>query len=438
MIVVLVVAAGAAWESPALRVLGDDPGIVVLKRCVDVDDLLATATVGQADVAVVGLDAPGLDGPAVDHLLHHDVRPVAVVPDGPDEAARLRAGRLGIRTVVGASDVAGLPEAVLGAAHDDDGPPTARTAPHDPDAVPPGAPDVPPGRPGRVLAVWGPPGAPGRSTVAAGVAAELARRGRRVLLVDADTHAASQAQQLGVLDEVSGLLAAARLAGTGHLEDEVVSVQRALDARLAVVTGLPRPDRWREVRAGVVETLLRAARRHGDVVVDTAAPIEGDPGPDLSGRGGRNQATTEALGAADEVLVVGAADPVGLARLARALVELRETVGPVGVRVLVNRMRPGLGWSENEVAAMVADFGRITSLHFLPHDLAAVDRALVAGRTLVEGGDSALLRALAAVVDAVEPGSLTQHGAQHGAQHVGQHGDRRASRRGARRGRRSR
>lgn len=437
MIVVLVVAAGAAWESPALRELGDDPGIVVLKRCVDVDDLLATAAAGQADVAVVALDAPGLDGPAVDHLLRHDVRPVAVVPRGPDGAARLRAGRLGIRVVVDEGDVAGLPEAVLGAARGDgggdgdgdgDGGTAAPAATPDQDDAPVVA--APAGRPGRVLAVWGPPGAPGRSTVAAGMAAELARRGRRVLLVDADTHAASQAQQLGVLDEVSGLLTAARLAGTGHLEDEVATVQRSLDPRLAVVTGLPRPDRWREVRAGVVETLLRAARRHGDVVVDTAAPLEADHGADLSGRGGRNQATTEALGAADEVLVVGAADPVGLARLARALVELRETVGPVGVRVLLNRMRPGLGWSESEVAAMVSGFGRSTSLHFLPHDLAAVDRALVTGRTLVEGGDSALLRALGAVVDAVEPGSVHRQAARRPAG--------RGVRRGARRGRRIR
>ncbi|CAI9409390.1 hypothetical protein [Nocardioides sp. T2.26MG-1] len=77
---VLIVASGAAWEPDALRLLGDHPGIVVLKRCVDVDDLLAAATAGQADVAVLGLDAPGLDRGAVDLLRKHGVRPVAIAP----------------------------------------------------------------------------------------------------------------------------------------------------------------------------------------------------------------------------------------------------------------------------------------------------------------------------------------------------------------------
>ena len=43
MRVVLLLAAGAAWETRALRVLSDRRDLVVLKRCVDVDDLLASA-----------------------------------------------------------------------------------------------------------------------------------------------------------------------------------------------------------------------------------------------------------------------------------------------------------------------------------------------------------------------------------------------------------
>ncbi len=256
---------------------------------------------------------------------------------------------------------------------------------------------------GRVLVVWGPPGAPGRSTVAVGLAAEIARRRHRTILVDADPHAASVAQQLGILDEVSGLLAAVRLAAAGRLEDELASVQRGLGQWLSVVTGLPRPDRWSELRPGAVGTLLAAAREHGHVVVDTGAGLEQEPVPDYGLRPGRNTSTLESLDVADEVVVVGSADPVGLARLARGLVDLREVLGPRVVRVVVNRMRPSLGWSEREVAEMVHGFDRIASLHFLPDDQPATDRALVTGRTLVEVGDGALARAVAGVADAVVP-----------------------------------
>jgi hypothetical protein len=70
--------------------------------------------------------------------------------------------------------------------------------------------------------------------------------------------------------------------------------------------------------------------------------------------------------------------------------------------VVVNRMRPTLGWSEKDIAAMVSGFARTSGLHFLPDDRAAVDRALVSGRMLVETGESALTRAVAGVVDALD------------------------------------
>lgn len=45
--VVLVAGGGAAWEAGALEVLAARSGVVVLKRCVDVDDLLAAASSGR-------------------------------------------------------------------------------------------------------------------------------------------------------------------------------------------------------------------------------------------------------------------------------------------------------------------------------------------------------------------------------------------------------
>ncbi|MDN8907633.1 hypothetical protein Q0O77_15085, partial [Staphylococcus aureus] len=77
------------------------PGTVVLKRCVDVDDLLASVTSGQADVAVVSLDAPGLDAASVAHLRRHGVRPVAVTASRSDDLdVREHARSLGIVAVV--------------------------------------------------------------------------------------------------------------------------------------------------------------------------------------------------------------------------------------------------------------------------------------------------------------------------------------------------
>ena len=85
---VLVAAAGAPWESTALRTM-TGAGLVVLKRCVDLADLLASAGSGQADVAVVSADLPGLDASAVTHLLRHDVRAVAVGAEGIRGLARI-------------------------------------------------------------------------------------------------------------------------------------------------------------------------------------------------------------------------------------------------------------------------------------------------------------------------------------------------------------
>jgi MinD-like ATPase involved in chromosome partitioning or flagellar assembly len=325
------------------------------------------------------------------------VRPVAIVPDGAGvDAARLRATRIGIRSMVAESELDTLPDAVLA-----DGPPDDTVLREEASE----ATGPEPGTAGRILVVWGPAGAPGRTTLAAALASELARRQRPTTLVDADPYGGAVAQQLGILDEVSGLLAAARLTAGGTLPERFGSVRRMIGSNLGVVTGLPRADRWVEVRAGVVEHLLETGRDHGQVVVDTGFSLEQDPGSDFGSRPGRNQMTLGALEVADEVLVVGNADPVGLSRLARALVDLRDLTGGAPVRVVVNRMRPTLGWSEKDIAGMVEGFTRLTGLHFLPDDRAAADRALVTGRTVVESGDSVLGRAVGEVVDELLPDS---------------------------------
>jgi MinD-like ATPase involved in chromosome partitioning or flagellar assembly len=395
VLVAVVVAAGAAWESPVLELIAARSGMVVLKRCVDVDEALATSTSGQADAAVVALDAPGLDPTAVEVLHRQGLRVVAIGTE--DEAGRTRAARVGVDALVGHDDLERLTDALEA---EDDGSAYDELALEGPELIT--GPAVG-GPPGRTFVVWGPAGAPGRTTVAVALAAALARRGQRTTLVDADPYGGSVAQQLGVLDEVSGLLGAARLTGDGALEARLDTVQRGLGDRLTVVTGLPRADRWVEVRAGVVEHLVELAGSLGHVVVDTGFSLEDDPSGDLVARPGRNQLTLGALEVADEVLVVGTADPVGLSRLARGLVDLRELHPGSPVRVVVNRMRSTLGWSERDITGMVEGFARLAGVHFLPDDRAAADRALTTGTSVVEAGESELAKALTAFADAVVP-----------------------------------
>lgn len=403
--VVLLAAGGAGWEAGVLALLERAPGAVVLKRCVDTDDLLAAAAAGQADAAVVAADLPGLDAAAVEALRHHGVRPIGVVPVGPaGDGVAARAARAGLGELLVEDAVDSLP-ALLAE------PPAAPADLGEPDglhgmlgadplleaAVATGAPA---GR-GRVVAVWGPAGAPGRTTVATAIAAELARRRLPTVLVDADPYGGALAPLLGIVDEVSGLLAAARLATTGDLEQRLPSVLRGVAPHLAVLTGLPRPDRWTELRRGLVGEVAEECRAHGYVVVDTGFSLEEDVA--LPGRTGRNQLTLDALEVADEVVVVGAPDPVGLARLARGLVDLREVVRRPP-HVVVNRMRGSLGWSEKEVAGMLTGVVRTASVHAVPDDRGAVDAAAVAGRTVLETApESALVRAVAGLVDGFAP-----------------------------------
>lgn len=396
---VLLAAGGAAWEATAVRMLADPAsGTVLLKRCVDLPDLLATASTGQAAVAVLDETLSGLDADSVHRLRRARVGVVLLQRDSGNGHAE-RAGRLGVEHLVPTAELARLPTVVRAAGIEPSGD-EAEEEPAPPTAEPPDAVDR---EPGRLVAVWGPAGAPGRTTIAVGLAAELADRGAETLLLDVDGYGGTVAQHLGILDEMSGLLAAARLANVGQLDDRrLATLLREAGPQLRVLTGLPRADRWREVRSGAFDRLLDLGRALGQyVVTDTAFCLEEEPDVGFGGGPQRNAMTVGSLSQADEVVVVGSADPVGLARLARGLVELLELVPEVTLRVVVNRCRPSLGWAEQEVRAMVEDFTAPASLHLVPDDRAAADRALLHGRSPAELGDSALRRAVAEVADAV-------------------------------------
>ena len=394
-IAVLIAAAGARWEADALDGLARSAAVAVSRRCVDLTDLLAAASTGTARVVVLSPTLPGLDADSVATLRRLGLGLVLVAAPSDlleGDAERLR--RLGIDHLLTVAELGSLTASVLAASTD-----APLDIPPDPleDALHRAA-------PGRVVAVWGPTGAPGRTTVAIGVAAAIAQAGQEVLLLDADAYGGAVAQHLGVLDDASGLLAAVRAANTGQLDAErLAGLALAVGDRLRVLTGLPRPDRWPEVRpVAFAELLEEAARAAPWLLLDLGFSLEAEPvDPFGSTAPQRNEMTLASLDRADEVVVVGTADPVGLARLARGLVELRTLVPGVRPRVVVNRTRSSLGWSDREIQGMVEGFGTPLGVHFLPDDRAAADRALMAGRTLAESGDSALRTAMLALAGAV-------------------------------------
>ncbi len=376
-----------------------DLGITVVRRCVDLADLLAAAATGAARAVVLAAGLRRLDRDALVRLGAAGLAVVGLSTPG-DESEEQRLRQLGVTQVLSAdAAVEEVAAAVVRAVAALSAAPVTAVGWADPaDAARAGVPDagstysgVPPPPtlppPGRLVAVWGPTGAPGRTTVAITLAAEAATLGVDALLVDADVYGGAVAQLLGLLEEAPGLAAAARAAGGGGLDVAAVAgLAREVGPRLRVLPGILRADRWTELRPAALEVVLEVARRLARLTVldcgfcleaeeelsfDTVAPR-------------RNGATVEALGAADTVVAVGSADPVGLQRLVRGLGALREAVPDVAeVLVVANRQRDGAG-SAAEVTEALRRHAGVVPVAVVPLDIASLDRAVRAGRPLGE------------------------------------------------------
>ena len=254
-----------------------------------------------------------------------------------------------------------------------------------PPAVAPGAAVVSP----LVITVWGPTGAPGRTTIAIGLAAELAGRGHAVCLIDADTYGGTVAPALGLLDEAPGFAAACRLAGTDSLDHSELdrvgqTVGRAGHGDFAVLTGIGRPHRWPELSASRVTAVIEQCRTwRSIVVIDPGFSLESDEevSSDLAAPR-RNAATIASLRAADHVVAVGAGDPLGLARFLRTHADLLETIETARVQVTINRVRASvLGIDPHGQVRQTLDrFVGVRDAVLIDDDADAADAALLTAR----------------------------------------------------------
>ncbi|MCW2571425.1 MAG: hypothetical protein JWO88_1483 [Frankiales bacterium] len=403
---VLTAVSDAVWESQLVAALErSDHGVTVVRRCVDLADLLATAATGQARAVLLSADLRRLDRDALTRLAVAGVAVVGLVPPGDEDAER-RLRQLGVTQVLPAD---ASPEAISAAVMETvDRGPSATPGELASLAEPRGAlPSLPPASPlslpdvgvgtGRVIAVWGPTGAPGRTTVAVGLASEVAALGRSTLLVDGDVYGGVVAQLLGVLDEAPGLAAAARLANSGQLHlAALAQLSRSVTPTLRLLSGISRADRWPELRPAALESVLGLARSLAAVtVIDCGFCLEQDE--ELSfdtAAPRRNGATLAFLAAADLVVVVGSGDPVGLQRLVRGLGELKDAVPGLSPTVVVNRFRSSgvPGDADREIRAALQRYAGVEDVVLVPLDVSGVDGAVAAGRTLTEAAASSPTR----------------------------------------------
>ncbi len=285
---------GQSWENELVAAL-DRPGsaMTVIRRCVDVADVLTASTTGQAAVVVLSAELRRLDTDAVQRLTSAGVAVVGIYPAG-EERVMARLERIGINTLV--ADDTG-PDVLLAAARTaiDEmatGPfkgLSSHRAVADPrsafghDGRPGEAGGPRPGvdepKPiGRVIAVWGPVGAPGRTMLATNLAAEMAAGGTPTLLIDADVYGGVLASAFGLLDESPGLAGACRQAANGRLEmADLTKLAWSVQPNLRLLTGITRADRWPEVRPSAIPTVLALCRAMAPVtIVDCGFCLEAD------------------------------------------------------------------------------------------------------------------------------------------------------------------
>jgi MinD-like ATPase involved in chromosome partitioning or flagellar assembly len=356
-----------------------DLGVTVVRRCVDIADLLAAGSAGLAQAVLLSADLRRLDRTAVQRLRQAGLAVVAIAPD--DVGARDRLRRIGIETVIADSaPAAGVAAAVVSAVSGPGAPPA-------PAAVYPSGPAVPVG---RLVAVWGAVGAPGRSSVAVNLAAELAGLGHPTLCVDLDTYGASLAQLVGLLDDGSGIAAACRAANAGTLDAAALrGLAAEVRPRLRMLTGITGPHRWPELRAASLDVVLdRAKQAFRYVVVDVGFCVELDEElsyDTVAPR--RNGAAVDVLKAADLVVAVASADPIGIARFVRAVADLPRGASGSELVTVINRVRRaaiGRGDPAQQIALALGRYADIAESVMVPDDAAMADAAVATGRTWSE------------------------------------------------------
>lgn len=380
MSISVLIAVRGPREATVAAAVGAAAELRVARRCADLGEALAAAHAGVGAAVIVSEQLQLHRGVVAEFI----AAGVAVIGSPGTHAATDHLRSIGIDEIVppdaSAEDVAAAVARAVRQAVD-----VEHAAEGDANEAEPIAPQR-----GSVVAVWGPTGAPGRTTVAVSMAYDFARMGG-ALLVDADTYGGAVAQALGLLDEAPGIAALARASLHGTLSDDTVR-RHALEAApgLHVLSGITRAERWPELSAAALDPVWDLLRTHAPItVIDCGFSLERDEELQYDTRAPqRNGATLSALAAADVVVVVGSAEPLGVQRLVHALSDLDE-VAPSDLTprvVAVNRVRASVAGDQprQAIADVLKRFAGIDTVWTIGWDPRACDAATLAGQALGE------------------------------------------------------
>lgn len=256
-------------------------------------------------------------------------------------------------------------------------------------------------REGKIVCFWSAPGSPGRSTVALNFAVEVAAEGRTVVLLDADTYAASIAIQLGLMDESASIAQLCRVIDAGSADiarlNAACSLVQVGETTIRVATGIPRASRWPEVRASALRRASMLLKEHYDVVVLDLAPyIEQDEQLSFDTQAPqRNAVTVEMLQCSDELFMVVRADSVGIPRALRAIDELEDALPGLKPQIVFNRVN-ARSTGRSPKRRLLEAWDRFGPTHnivgYLPNDSDACNASVLGGSPLLEIAPKCSLR----------------------------------------------